>query len=382
MGAVFVSYRRGDAEGQARALFNELTDLLGKDSVFMDVDSIALGRDFRQILQERLGSCDCMLALIGPDWLDIKDASGRRRLESPSDFVRQEIAAALKRNIPVTPVLVRGAQIPAPEQLPDDLKDLAFRNGFELSHTRWESDVQEMLKRLGVGKPDAQPSPQPITLMGGGTDRPVVAGSGGSAVAGRRSGAKMIAIGAAALLMLIFIVALLRSGGDSGSVDRSTDSSPIEPTGGAASPSPAPGGTSALDVTADSAHSGSQTLDPGFEPDPVTVSVQAGGNIDLSSLSLGSACVGWASARPDVIVNLTGSGNRLRFYASSSSDTALAVLDPNGGWHCNDDADGDDPDVTVAPAAPGTYRVWVTTYSRGATGGATLQISELAASRQ
>jgi hypothetical protein len=66
MGAVFVSYRRGDAEGQARALFNDLSDLIGRDSVFMDVDSIALGRDFRQILQERLGSCEPLLALIGP----------------------------------------------------------------------------------------------------------------------------------------------------------------------------------------------------------------------------------------------------------------------------------------------------------------------------
>jgi hypothetical protein len=374
MGAVFVSYRRGDAEGQARALFNELTELLGEDSVFMDVDSIALGRDFRQILQERLGSCEFMLALIGPDWLDIKDASGKRRLESPSDFVRQEIAAALKRNIPVTPVLVRGAQIPAPEQLPDDLKDLAFRNGFELSHTRWESDVREMLKRLGVGKADAQPSPQPVTVTGGGTDRPFVVGNGGSAVAGRRFGAKTIAIGAGALLVLVTLVGLLMSRGDF---------SPTEPTGETGSASPAPAGTSALDVTADSAHSGSQTLSPGFEPDPVTVSVQAGGTIDVSSLPLGSDCVGWASARPDVIVNLTGSGAQLRFYASSSSDTALAVLDPNGGWHCNDDADADgsDPDVTVAPAASGTYRVWVTTYRTGATANATLRISELAASR-
>src|SRR5262245_28575583 len=147
MGAIFVSYRRGDSEGQARALFNELTEQLGKNSVFMDVDSIALGRDFRQTLQERLGSCDLMLALIGPDWLDVRDASGKRRLDNAADFVRQEIAAALRRNIPVTPVLVRGAQVPAPEQLPDDLKDLAYRHGFELSHARWDSDVREMIER-------------------------------------------------------------------------------------------------------------------------------------------------------------------------------------------------------------------------------------------
>lgn len=209
MGAVFISYRRGDSEGQARALFNELADLIGRDSVFMDVDSIALGRDFRQILQERLGSSDLMLALIGPDWLDIRDASGNRRLESAADFVRQEIAAALRRNIPVTPVLVRGAQMPAPERLPDDLKDLAYRNGFELSHTRWESDVREMIKRLGLAKGDVQESRQPVTVTEG-ADRPVVARSSGSEIAGRPLSSKTIAIGVGAtLLVAASLIALL-----------------------------------------------------------------------------------------------------------------------------------------------------------------------------
>src|SRR5271155_3549763 len=140
MGAVFISYRRGDSEGQARALSLELEQFLGKDSVFMDVDSIALGRDFRQILLERLDTCNIVLVLIGPNWLEARDASGNRRLESPTDFVRQEIATSLKRNIAVTPVLLQGASMPLPERLPEDLKDLAFRNGFELSHIRWESD--------------------------------------------------------------------------------------------------------------------------------------------------------------------------------------------------------------------------------------------------
>ena len=76
--------------------------------------------------------------------------AGKRRLDDPGDYLRQEIAVALVRNIPVTPVLVQGAAMPAPERLPDDLKELAFRNGFELSHTRWHSDVREMAHRLGL----------------------------------------------------------------------------------------------------------------------------------------------------------------------------------------------------------------------------------------
>ena len=157
MGGIFISYRRGDAEGQARALSIELANYVGEKSVFMDVDSIALGRDFRQSLHESLESCDVVLALIGLNWLDIKDAAGRRRLDDPDDFVRQEVAVALKRNIPVTPVLLQGAPMPAQERLPDDMKDLAFRNGFELSHMRWHSDVREMAERLGLGDVAATP---------------------------------------------------------------------------------------------------------------------------------------------------------------------------------------------------------------------------------
>jgi formylglycine-generating enzyme required for sulfatase activity len=157
VGGIFISYRRGDSEGQATALSLELANYIGDKAVFMDVDSIPLGRDFRQSLRDSLESCDAFLALIGPNWLESKDAAGKRRLDDPTDFVRQEIATALKRNIPVTPVLLQGAKMPAEQSLPDDLKDLAFRNGFELSHTRWRSDVGEMVQRLGLGS--AAPAP-------------------------------------------------------------------------------------------------------------------------------------------------------------------------------------------------------------------------------
>src|ERR1700722_6656203 len=150
MSTVFISYRREITAGEARALFNELLGKLGKNSLFMDVDSIALGRDFRGALQKTLESCDLMLVLIGRDWADVKDEEGRPRLHNPGDFVRLEIEAALKRDIVVTPILVQGAHMPAPEQLPADIRDLVYRNGFELSHNRWESDFAEMTRRLNL----------------------------------------------------------------------------------------------------------------------------------------------------------------------------------------------------------------------------------------
>src|SRR5438270_10453358 len=105
MSTVFISYRREITAGEARALFNDLVARLGENSVFMDVDSIALGRDFRSALQETTASCDLMLVLIGRNWTDAKDEAGRARLENPGDYVRLETESALKRNIAVTPVL-------------------------------------------------------------------------------------------------------------------------------------------------------------------------------------------------------------------------------------------------------------------------------------
>src|SRR5262249_41613608 len=97
---------------------------------------------------ENVASCGVLLAVIGPTWLDAKDEIGVRRLDNPMDFVRLETAAALKRDIPVVPVLVRGARLPKSEQLPDDLKELAYRNGVELTHVRWDSDVEVLIKAL------------------------------------------------------------------------------------------------------------------------------------------------------------------------------------------------------------------------------------------
>jgi hypothetical protein len=146
--AIFLSYRREDTEGQAGRLYADLKQAFGDTSVFIDVAGIDPGLDFRRVIDKHVASCGVLLALIGPEWLDAKDNKAGRRLDSPTDFVRLETAAALRRDIPVVPILVRGAQMPKPEQLPEDLKDLAFRNCVELTHVRWDSDVGSLIKKL------------------------------------------------------------------------------------------------------------------------------------------------------------------------------------------------------------------------------------------
>lgn len=114
----------------------------------MDVAAIEPGRDFRKAIDQSVASCSVLLAMIGRDWLDSKDAQGQRRLDNINDFVRMELASALRRDIPVVPVLVRGAKMPTEDQLPDDLKELHYRNAVELTHARWKSDVQLLVQAL------------------------------------------------------------------------------------------------------------------------------------------------------------------------------------------------------------------------------------------
>jgi len=158
---VFISYRRDDTEGQAGRLFQDLADRFGRGSVFMDVTHIELGQDFRQAIDKHVASCGVLLTLIGKDWLSTADESGRRRLDDPGDFVRLETVAALKRGIPVVPVLVQGARLPRVEELPEDVRELAYRNGFELSHARWESDVEVLARALGKHVDAALPAEPP-----------------------------------------------------------------------------------------------------------------------------------------------------------------------------------------------------------------------------
>ncbi len=126
----------------------------------MDVAAIEPGRDFRKAIDESVAACSILLAVIGQEWLESKDDAGRRRLDNPNDFVRMELASALQRYIPVVPVLVRGTKMPHPDQLPDDLKELAYRNALELTHARWKSDVQVLIQALRphMDLPDAETS--------------------------------------------------------------------------------------------------------------------------------------------------------------------------------------------------------------------------------
>jgi hypothetical protein len=146
--SIFLCYRREDTQDAAGRLHDRLVNAYGQERVFMDIDSVPLGIDFVEHVTEQIGSCIAVIVMIGKQWHAIKDKKRRRRLDNEDDLVRAEIRAALKQKIPVIPVTVQNAAMPQAEDLPDDIRLLARRNGIDLSATRWTTDVERLIKEL------------------------------------------------------------------------------------------------------------------------------------------------------------------------------------------------------------------------------------------
>jgi tetratricopeptide (TPR) repeat protein len=150
MPKIFISYRRSDSEHVTGRIYDRLEAHFGRDNVFLDIDTIPFGVDFRQHLDQAVGRCDVLLAVIGEQWLEVRQPEGprqgQRRLDDPADFVRIEIQSALARGIPVIPILVGRAAMPDVQQLPDGpLRELAYRNAAEVRSGR---DFRDHVDRL------------------------------------------------------------------------------------------------------------------------------------------------------------------------------------------------------------------------------------------
>ena len=168
MSKILISYRREDSADVTGRIDDRLVQQFGREAVFVDVDStpFPFGVDFRKHLDEQVAKCDVFLAVIGPDWVGTKDGEGKSRLDDSRDFVRIEIESALKREIPIIPVLVRGAKIPDPERLPASIQDLSFRHGLDVrSGTDFHRDLDRLIAYLklqirGLSEPQAIPDTQ------------------------------------------------------------------------------------------------------------------------------------------------------------------------------------------------------------------------------
>ena len=147
MQAIFISYRRDDCPYAAHLVYARLVADFGVQRVFMDIDDIPLGEDFRTHIAKTVEGCSIALAIIGDFWYGTRQGL-LPRIHNPRDFVRIEIEAALRRQIPVIPVLVAGARLPSEDGLPESLRELVYRNAAEVRAGR---DCSNQLAALSRG---------------------------------------------------------------------------------------------------------------------------------------------------------------------------------------------------------------------------------------
>lgn len=148
MPRIFISYRHADTEGHVGRLYDHLTQVFSQKEIFRDLDSLQGGEEFSPVCKQRVEECDVFLAVIGPNWLNIRDDKGRR-LDNPKDIVRREIATALKQNKRIIPVLVGHASIPRAQDLPAEISMLFNHNAIEISPERFAYDVERLVQAIG-----------------------------------------------------------------------------------------------------------------------------------------------------------------------------------------------------------------------------------------
>src|SRR5262249_36481125 len=140
--------RREDSTATAGRVHDRLGQSFGRKTLFMDVDHIPPGVDFVTHLNNQVAACDVFLAIIGPNWLNVTNEKGDRRLDAAEDCVAIEIAAAVARNIRVIPVLVDGARMPKVGELPKPLKPLVRRQAIDLRHTHFGRDADALIEKI------------------------------------------------------------------------------------------------------------------------------------------------------------------------------------------------------------------------------------------
>jgi serine protease Do len=141
-------------------------------------------------------------------------------------------------------------------------------------------------------------------------------------------------------------------------------------------PTPVPSIEGGLDYNLQS-NFGGTTLAAGFNPDPFTVDITSGGDVDAAQFGYGEECLGFTTIQPDFRVNWSGSSEALRFFFVGNGDTTMLINDANGNWHCSDDSfDTTSPTIDIPNPPEGQFDIWVGSYNSDENIDGTLYITE------
>jgi hypothetical protein len=147
MPKLFINYRRADSQGFAGRIYDRLAKAFGHRNVFMDIETLQPGEKFVEAIEREGMARNVMLILIGPNWLNPIGDVNKTRLEDPEDYVRREIEMALHRDMHVIPLLLQGAKLPSPENLPPSLHRILSYNAFVIGPD-FHSDMGQLIRRV------------------------------------------------------------------------------------------------------------------------------------------------------------------------------------------------------------------------------------------
>jgi hypothetical protein len=165
MPRITISYRRSDSAGTTGRIYDRLANHYGRDSVFVDIDAIPFGVDFREHIDDALKKTEFLLVVIGPEWLGPRE-DGSKRIHDENDPVRVEVETALRNAVKVVPLLVDGATMPTPSALPEQLRKLSFLNAAEISSNRdFDHHINRLINFLDNVTVEKQPARPQRTLF-------------------------------------------------------------------------------------------------------------------------------------------------------------------------------------------------------------------------
>jgi hypothetical protein len=150
---IFLSYRRADHPDFVERIRDWFAWKYGRDSVFMDFDTIPPFTRFADFIREKVRECDVLVAIIGPQWLDLLQ---QRMTDAEDDYVRVEIRLALEDGKPIAPICIKDALSPRRRDLPTDLQPMMDYNVAHLNSGRHFLDniertvegVEQLLARI------------------------------------------------------------------------------------------------------------------------------------------------------------------------------------------------------------------------------------------
>jgi hypothetical protein len=127
MPKIAISYRRRDSQEIVGRILDRLVQRYGKDEVFIDIDNIPVGVDFRSHIDGVLQETEILVAIVGTRWR-AAEGHGVARILEEADPVRVEVETAFARSIRIVPVLIGRAVMPEASELPPSIQEFSYLN--------------------------------------------------------------------------------------------------------------------------------------------------------------------------------------------------------------------------------------------------------------